>query len=254
MTRTMADINSHYSNLRELFADYPLAVRTDDAGEDGEAACSMVLMVHEGPVFYVLRHHFKNDRPVYSISLWPAGDVQEISADGNTTVSDILANALTQGVPIPRDGSLFGWIHGDTVTALVVVYASESEDQVPSWAIMPLAGSPEWQWPPFSDESLFGSWFWKHYRAGEVVSLSDSVAENPGTVFWADTKVTLGSDCCLVKRDIEISAGYTLPRGRYVYLQALRDGKQVPSLETLERDSDNIDLAPWLGGLSCEGS
>lgn len=254
MTRTMAHISSHYSNLRELFVDYPLAVRTDEDGEDGETSCSMVLMVHEGPEFFVLRLLFRNERPVYTVGLWPTGDVQEISADGDPPVSNTLANALTHGVPIPRDGSLFGWLHGDAVTALVVVYASESEDLVPSWAIMPLAGAPEWQWPPFSEERLFGSWFWKSYRAGEVVCLGDSVAQSPGTVFWVDTKATLGSDCCVVKRDIAISTGYTLPRGRYVYLQALREGNQVPSLEQLEHDSDNIDLAAWYDSSSSEGS
>ena len=158
VTRTMVDISSHYNNLRKLFLDYPLAVRTDDPGEDGEAARSMVLMVHEGPVFFVLRLLSRNGRPVYSVAL-AAGDVQEISADDDTPVSGTLANALTQGVPIPRDGSLFGWIHGDAVAALVVVYASESEDLVPSWAIMH-SRALKMGWFPFSDERLFGSWFW----------------------------------------------------------------------------------------------
>jgi hypothetical protein len=250
----MAGISSHYNNLRELFVDYPLAVRADDAGEDGETLRSMVLMVPGRPKFFVLRLLLRNDRPVYSVGLWPTGDFQENSADDNAPVSDTLANALTQGVPIPRDGSLFGWIHGDVVTALIVVYASESQDLVPSWAIMPLAGAPEWQWPPFSGERLFGSWFWKHYRAGEIVCLGNSVAENPGAVFWVDTKAALGSDCCLVKRGIGISAGYTLPRGCYVYIQALREGRQVPPLEQLEGGNGNIDLAAWYDRSSCEGS
>lgn len=247
----MAGISSLYADCRELFAEYPLAVRTDD---HGEAARSMILMLHDGPAFFALTLRGEQDQPVYSISHWPVGDAQEISADSGSLVSDAHANALTAGVPIPRDGSLFGWIHDDVVTALVVVYADESENPVPSWSIMPLAGTPEWQWPSFTDELLFGSWFWKHYRAGEVVCLGDSIAQNPGAVFWVDTKAILGSDCCVVEHDIVVSSGHTLPRGSYAYFAALREGKPVPQPEVLERDSDKIDLAPLFDGSTCQDS
>jgi hypothetical protein len=243
-------ISSHYRNCQELFTTYPMAVRTDNGSE---AASSMVLMVHEGPAFFVLRFYHESDNPVYSIGPWPAGDVEEITADGDPPVSGTLANVLTYSVPIPRDGSLFGWIHGDVVTALVVVYADESESPVPSWAIMPLAGTPGWQWPPFTDEHFFGSWFWKHYGAGEVVCLGDLVAETPDTVFWVDTKTTIGSDCCVVERDITTSTGYVLRRGCYVYFQALRERKRVPPLEVLVADTGKVDLAPRYDRASCEG-
>ena len=192
----------------------------------------MVLMVHEGPAFFVLRFYYESDNPVYSIGPWPAGDVEEITAADDPPVPDALANVLTSSVPIPRDGSLFGWIHGDVVTALVIVYADESESPVPSWAIMPLAGAPEWQWPPFTNERFFGSCFWKHYQAGEVICLGDLVAETPDTVFWVDTKTTIGSDCCGWSANQD-STGNMLRRGCYVYFQALRERKQVPPLEVL---------------------
>lgn len=249
VTDTMIETSSHYENCQELFINYPLAVR---AGKDSEAR-SMVLMLHEGPAFFVLRLDCENDKPVYSIGPWPAGDTEEIRADDNPPVSDTLANVLTYSVPIPQDGSLFGWIHGEVVAALVVVYADESESPVPSWAIMPLSDAPEWQWPPFIDERFFGSWFWKNYRAGEVVCLGDLVAENPGTVFWVDTKTAIGSDCCVVEHDIQTSTGHALRRGRYVYFQALRDRKGVPPLEVLLADTGKVDLAPRYDRASCEG-
>lgn len=247
-TDTMIGIASLYKNCQELFSEYPLAVRADNGSG---SARSMVLMVHEGPAFFVLRLDYDKDKPVYSIGPWPAGAVEEISADGDLPVSDTLANALTYSVPIPQDGSLFGWIHGDAVTALLVVYADESESPIPSWSIMPLAGTPEGQWPPFTDEHLFGSWFWKHYSAGAIVCLGALVAETPDTVFWVDTKMAIGSDCCAVKRDIRTSAGHTLGRGCYVYFQALREGKRVPSLEALIADISKVDLAPRYDKSSC---
>jgi hypothetical protein len=247
----ITETSSHYENCQELFIHYPLAVR---AGKGSEATRSMVLMLHEGPAFFVLRLDCENDEPVYSIGPWHAGNVEEIAADDNSPVSGTLANVLAYGVPIPHDGSLFGWIHGDVVTALVVAYADESESPVPSWAIMPLADAPEWQWPPFTDERLFGSWFWKHYRAGEVICLGDLVAENPDTVFWVDTKTAIGSDCCVVQHDIRTSTGHALRRGRYVYFQALRDRKEVPPLEVLLADAGKVDLAPRYDQASCEGA
>lgn len=233
------------SDLREtcnqFFINYPLAVRVDDGVDGGR---SMVLMAHEGLTCFVLWLDYENGEPVYSIGPWPAGDIAEISADGSAPVSDALVDVLTHGVPIPRDGSMFGWTHHDAVTALVVVYAGESRGSVPSWTVMPLADAPEWQWPPFTDERFFGNWFWKHYRAGEVVCLDDLVAGTPDTVFWVDTKATLGSDSCVVARDIRSSTGDTLQHGCYVYFRALRERKPLPSLESLLADADKVDLSP----------
>jgi hypothetical protein len=93
------------------------------------------------------------------------------------------------------------------------------------------------------EEPDFGKWFWKHYRAGSINSLRSLIAAAPGVVFWADTKAVLGSDCCAVARDLRSPEGYVLPRGRYVYYEALRAGKPVPSLQTLLTTADRIDLA-----------
>jgi hypothetical protein len=248
----VADMTTHTSDLHEtcnqFFINYPLAVRVDDGGEGGR---SMVLMAHEGLAFFVLWLDYEKGEPVYSIGPWPAGDIAEISADGNSPVSDALIDALTYGVPIPRDGSIFGWTHHDAVTALVVVYAGESSGSVPSWTVMPLADAPEWQWPPFTDERFFGNWFWKYYWAGEVICLGDLVAGIPDTVFWVDAKATLGSDCCVVARNIRSSTGDTLQHGCYVYFRALRERKPLPSVEALLADADKVDLSPRYRQFSC---
>jgi hypothetical protein len=109
---------------------------------------------------------------------------------------------------------------------------------------MPLVGTSEKQWPPFTNEPVFGRWFWQYYNAGKVVNLGGLIAETPCTVFWAATKGILGSDCCVVAHDIETPEGLMLPRGRYVYSEALQEGKNVPSLEILLADDRKIDLAP----------
>jgi hypothetical protein len=227
----------------ELFSGYPLAAR---AANHAGTIRSMVLMLQDGDdsQFFVLSHDSREGRHCYSLRPWRATGTVGIEADGGA-VPDVAVNAVTRGVPIPRDGSLFGWRYGDAITALVAVYTKYAPAcPEPCWTVMPLVGIPETQWPPFTGEHLFGRWFWEHYRAGNIVSVGDLIAAAPDTVFWADTKAILGSDCCAVARDIKSPDGHTLRRGRYVYYQALRAGKPVPPLGALLADTGKTDLAP----------
>jgi hypothetical protein len=206
----------------------------------------MVLMLRDGDdaKFFVFSHDYGEGRLPYWLYPWPAGDIVDIEADGGAAIPVVVVNAVTRGVPIPRHGSIFGWTCGNAITALVVIYTEYTPaTPLPSWAVMPLAGTPVPQWPPFTDERLFGPWFWEHYRAGSIISLDDLIAGTPDTVFWVNTQAILGSDCCVVARDITNPDGHTLRRGRYVYYRPLRARTPVPSLKALLVDTSQIDLA-----------
>jgi hypothetical protein len=236
--------NSLYEASHELFTGYPLATRT--VNRSGTVR-SMVLMLQDGEDrgFFVLSQDRGDAKPSYSLWPWPAGDIVDIEVESSIDVPDVAVNAVTRGVPIPRDGSLFGWTGGDAISALIVVYAEYTPAYPePGWAVMPLAGTPEAQWPPFTGEPLFGHWSWEQFQAGSIISLEGLIAETPDTVCWVDTKAVLGSDCCAVARDISTRAGHVLRHGCYVYFQALRAGKPVPSLKALLADPGKIDLAP----------
>lgn len=239
-------MSSLYDKCRELFAGYPLAVQP--VNRSGTMR-SMILMLQDGAYqgYFVLTHDFSQPRSVFWIWSWPAGAVVEIDADGTADVPDRAANAVTAGVPIPRDGSLFGWSSGGTITALVVIYTEYTpETPEPSWSVMPLAGLPEAQWPPFTGDPLLGHWTWEGGPPGSIVAIDELVAKSPDTVFWVDTKAVLGSDCCAVACDLTTPEGHTLRRGRYAYYQALQASKPVPSLNALLADPGRIDLAPRL--------
>jgi hypothetical protein len=241
----MTHTSTLYEACQSLFDNYPLAVMPSDCGQ---TIRSMVLLLQDGDdaKFFVLSHDQSGGRAVYSLRSWPAGSIGEIGADGKTAPVEVV-RAVTLGVPIPRDGSLFGWACAGTITALVTVYAEYApECPEPSWAVMPLADCPEGQWPPFTGERLLGHWFWEYFQAGSVVTLSSLIAGRAKTVFWVDTKATLGSDCCAVAHDIRSPYGFTLPSGRYVYFESLRAGKPVPSLSELLTDTSRTDLAPLL--------
>jgi hypothetical protein len=130
----------------DLFDAYPLAVV---AVEEVPTMHSMVLMLADGDdvSFFVLLRDCEDGSPAYTVIPWDADGQVAIGPDGGD-VPDLAANAVLRGVPIPRDGSLFGWIHGEPVTPLIVVYTRYTPDRpTPTWSVLPLAGTPEADWP-----------------------------------------------------------------------------------------------------------
>ena len=149
--------------------------------------------------------------------------------------------------PVPRDGSLFGWVHQEAVTTLISVQAeyTPEESPVPSWAAMPLAGSSAVEWPPFTRNPIFwGPGSGEYHRTGAIVSLDSFIAGTSDLVFWVDTRDTLGSGCYAVTQDIKGTEGYTLRRGRYVYYEVQLRATPVPSLGKLLASPGKTDLGP----------
>jgi len=241
----MAHDDSAVEACRELFARYPVAIIAADRGATSR---TMVLMLRDGDDtrLFILSQMRREDRAPYSLRRWRTTDSVDIAGDDNAaTISGTVMTVLTRGVPVPRDRSLFGWRQDDYVTALIPVYTTFAPRYPePFWVVMPRVGTPETHWPPFTDEHLFGIWFWEYYLAGDLVSVDGLIAEVPGAVFWTDTKAVLGSDSCAVAHDIKSPDGFMLERGRYVYYQALQAGRRVPSLNVLLADAGKTDLAP----------
>jgi len=244
-------ISSLYERCHQLFAGYPLAVTT--VNRSGTVR-SMTLMRQDSQDarFFVLSQDCSEGSPVYSLCPWNGCDRVDIDEDGADDSTKVDAKVMISGVPIPRHGSLFGWRSGDSVTALVPIHADYTPTcPEPAWKVMPRAGIPAEWWPPFTNESLLGHWFWSYYRAGRIVSLATLIAGKPDTVFWTDRQEVPGRDCCAVARDITSPEGYTLRRGRYVYYGALRTDKPVPPMSTLLADVGRIDIAPRFRRYEC---
>ena len=230
-----------YKTCQHLYATHPLASRS--VNSTGIVSV-MVLMLADGEseCFFVLTRNCAAATPSYRLRSWSGEDRLEIVADADVAAPDIFSEAVQRGVPFPAEGSLFGWRHGDEITAMIAFYAEYAPGAAePCWSIMPLAGTPERQWPSYRS---FGAWFWERLDSGGVVYLGDLIAETPGTVFWADTEPTFGSGCCLVTRDIESKDGCTLRRGVHVHHSVLSSGEQVPPLDVLLTKTRTTDLAP----------
>lgn len=240
--------SSPYDACCELFRDYPQAIMQVNPGGTVRA---MVVLVQDGDRsrFFALSQDQGGEKSSYSLWAWPAGEIVVIPAEGTVATPSITTEVVTRGIPIPRDGSLFGWTFGGVVTALIVVYSEYTrEHPEPGWAVMPLAGVPEDQWPPFVGQSFCRNWSWEQHRAGRIIALDRLIAETPDTVFWVDTKAVLGSDSCAVAGDIRSPEGDTLRRGRYLYYEILRAGKTIPSLETFLACQNRIDLSLRFSG------
>jgi hypothetical protein len=246
--------SSPYEGCQALFARYPQATGIVD--RSGTVRSMVLMLPGAGDAeFFVLSQQNGQSRSSFSLWPWPAGDVVDIDAEGSGSVSDGAVKVLTKGVPIPRDGSLLGWICDSDVTALIVIYAKYTcARPEPGWAVMPRAGTAEVLWPPFTGEPLFGHWSWDLYQAGCFMSLERVIAAVPDTVCWVDTTAILGSSCCVVARDITEPSGHTLRRGRYVDYAALRADKAVPALDALLADPARIDLAPRFREWSAQGA
>jgi hypothetical protein len=232
-----------YQACHDLFDAYPLAVV---AVEEVPTMHSMILMLADGDdvSFFVLLRDSEDGSPAYMVIPWDADGGVPIEPAGGD-VPDPAVNAVLRGVPLPQDGSLFGWIHGELVTPLIVVYTRYTPDRpTPTWSVLPLAGTPESDWPPFAGERLFGHWFWDHYRAGNIIDLASVIAATADTVFWVDTYAALGSDCCVVACDVKTPDEHILRRGTYVSSASLRVDTAVPTLAELLADAGKVDLAP----------
>jgi len=235
--------HSAYRRSQQLFVRYPLAVRA--ANRTGSVR-SMVLLVRDScdTEFYVLLHDRGRAENFYLLKRWRGRCIGSVYARGGADIPVEFAVVVTNGVPIPLDGSLFGWKSGGDVTALLTFHVKYTpRNAEPSWSLMLLADVPQALWPPFIGEPLFGSWFWDHHRAGNIIWLDHLIAATPRTVFWVNTEGVFGSDCCIVTQDVESPKGYTLRRGRYVDCQVVKEGKLVPSLAELLTSPNKTDLA-----------
>jgi len=237
----MIQANSPAEACRELFACYPVATRVADRGG---TIRTMVLMLRDGDDtrLFILSHERREDRPPYSLRRWRTTDSVDIAGDDDAaTISDTVMTVLTHGVPVPGDRSLFGWLQDDYVTALIPVYTTSAPRYPePFWAVMPRVGIPKTHWPPFTDEHLFGTWFWEYYLAGDLVSVDGLIAEVPGAVpLQADRRVPS-------LRVLLADVGKTdlAPRFRRA---ADHDGREEPGHEGL-RATASRDVGGRVGG------
>ena len=229
----MVRTTSLYEACQELFTEYPLAAR---AADHSDAIRSMVLVLREDEDarFFLLSRDCGDGAARYSLCPWPGGDAVDIEADEGVPVPDVVAKAVT---PRPAPPS---WLHvrmdargyhHRTGRGLHGVRCGQAAAPLDGDATR--VGTPKSGVATLHRQALFRELVLGVLPGRGHRFLGGVIAASANTVFWVNTQAILGSDCCIVARDIGGPGRRTLQRGCYAYSEVLRAGKRVPSLAAL---------------------
>lgn len=252
MTVHARPVTKPFAACLELLSRYPLAVTPH--GADGRSR-SMVLMNRTvGPAGYFVLTQARDD--LFVIRSWTRrGGVNEVIRP-EEPVSDLISQAVTASMPVPRDGALLGWVTDSQVTVLLAVHcrppeAWDAPAPVPEIQVLPMAGTIDLlHWPPFTASPLGDGRLWEYVERGRIVDLAPLVARSAGRAFWvpsADRWSARHEIGCVVVTGNLPAEEYWLPAGVYMDHWTLREGIQAPPAGHLLALPGIVDLARRLG-------
>jgi len=167
---------------------------------------------------------------------------------------------ITEGMPVPRNGALLGWISDRQVTVLLSVFHGDPTSQapgagigVPQVRVLALVGSEPIRWPPFTASPLDDGRLWEYVERGGIVDLAPLVVCSHGGASWVPSqhpgRVGQGHGCVVVARNLR-AGDYWVPAGTYMDHWMLREGVPAPSATDLLTLPGVTDLSHRLA--SCE--
>ena len=153
---------------------------------------------------------------------------------------------IANGMPVPRDGALLGWLTDREASAMLSVHYAGTGPQV---RVLPLVGSEPLDWPPFAASPLADPRLWEYLRWGEIVDLAPLLARHPGRVFWVPSQNrnrAAASHGCVVVRESMTADDYWLAEGVYMDHWILRETVPVAPSAHLLTLPGTVDLASRL--------
>jgi len=246
---------SPFAKCEQLFTSYPLAAAPlSPAGRPR----SMVLMTRADgeESFFVLTEAGHDLFRIRAFCQQEA--IQEIIP--GEPVPDAFARAIADGMPVPRDRAVLGWVADRQVTAILEVRSGHPADAgtapaAPEIQVMPMAGTTVLDWPPFTASPLSDGRFWDYLDRGDIVDMASLLARRPGQAFRAACPHGHGSArsaACVVVPENLVAGEYWLPAGVYTDHWMLREGIPAPPAGQLLALPGTVDLAcnlPKLNGL-----
>jgi hypothetical protein len=239
-----------------LFRSYPLALNTSGPGDPGPGAprhaagCDRSIVLRhrgfDGLGFYVLTQHPAEH---FTLRPWRAGDEAWQAGDGagracqaispGMPVSVAAHRIVTEGMPVPRDGALLGWVSDRQATALLTVHHGRPEayregpaqrPAGPQVRVLPMAGTEPMRWPPFAASPLDDGGLWEYVARGELVDLAP-VAHRAEDAYWVPSqhpgRSRQGHGCAVIGRSLQ-GVEYWVPAGVYMDHWMLREGVPTP--------------------------
>jgi hypothetical protein len=213
-----------------LFRSYPLAVNLSAGWHR-----SIVLRhrAFEGSGFFVLT---QDPAGHFTLRPWnPAdGECHEIRPGASVPV--ISHRVITEGLPVPRDGALLGWVSDRQTTVMLSVHHGRSASLgplpcVPQVRVLAQVGSEPIRWPPFTVSPLDDGRFWEYAERGEIVDLAPVIVHGAEGAFWVPSqnpaRASQGHGCVVVSRNLQTD-DYWVPEGIYMDHWMLREGVPTP--------------------------
>jgi hypothetical protein len=241
---------SPFAKCEQLFTRYPLAAaRLSPAG----GPRSMVLMTRaEGEAsFFVLT---ETGHDLFHIRAFCQQEaIQEIVP--GERVPGVFARVIADGMPVPRDRAVLGWVADRQVTAILEVHSGHPAGAgttlpVPEIQIMPMSGTTVLDWPPFTASPLSDGRFWDYLDRGDIVDMASLLAGRPGQAFRAPCPhghgSARGAACVVVPANL-VTGEYWLPAGVYTDHWMLREGIPAPAAGQLLALEGTVDLAREAG-------
>jgi hypothetical protein len=248
-----------------LFRSYALAVSAfpADAG-----ACRGIVLRHrafEGSGYYVLT---QDPAAHFTLRPWHPDDGAAQDIRPGAPVSVASHRVITEGMPVPRDGALLGWVSDRQATVLLSVHhgrppvrrgpawrASARPDAEreratrrggPQVRALALVGSEPVRWPSFTASPLDDGRLWEYVERGEIVDLAPVIARGPGAAFWVpsqnSSRAADGHGCIVVRQSMT-SEDFWVPEGTYMDHWMLREGVPTPPPRHLLTLPGTSDLA-----------
>jgi hypothetical protein len=246
-----------FAACMRLFRAYPLAVTPRSA--DGWYR-SMVLMDRAAgraagpPGFFVLTQARDDLFVIRSWDhghLWDHGVLHKIAP--GEPVPGSIRQVIADGMPVPHDGALLGWVADSQVTAMLAAHWGQPrDDPVPEIRVMPMAGTSELpHWPPFAAGPLDDGRLWEYVERGQIVDIVPLVTQSAGRAFWVPSPdMRSARHGCVVIRENLRASEYWLPAGVYMDHWTLREGIQPPPADRLLMLPGVVDLARTLRPLT----
>jgi proteasome lid subunit RPN8/RPN11 len=156
---------------------------------------------------------------------------------------------IAEGMPVPRDGTLLGWVSDRQANVAFSVYHGHPRGPWPAGPqirAMPMVGSDPLHWPAFTVGPLEDGRLWDYLERGELVDLGPVVAAAPGNAFWVPSQNTRraaqGHGCVVVRENLAADE-FWVPAGVYMDHWMLREGVPAPPAWHLLSLPGTTDLA-----------
>jgi hypothetical protein len=249
-----------------LFRSYPLAVspwsadgrhrsivlRYPGAEEDRVSGKSGFFILSQDRAEHFVLRTWDGGEPEDSGRAGESGDSGEFTYQEIRPVEPVPAavhRVIAEGMPVPRDGALLGWVSDRQALVLLSVYHGRPSGPLPGGPqarILPLVGSEPLRWPAFTVSPLDDGRLWEYLDRGELVDLAPVVAAAPDHGFWVPSqnqrRASHAHGCVVIRRSIT-APEFWLPAGVYMDHWMQREGVPSPPASHLLGLPGAIDLA-----------